>query len=120
MERSVLTQVSDIAPAASKTVQRILDWEELPQWMRVDPHIRRGYRSQQNSFSACLRSLTYPHNELMNTWSHLLPGLYFCLLLVGADYWMIHTEADIPLHDKFVLQLYIAGTAGCLLLSVCT
>lgn len=116
------TQLKEAAEStALKTLQavnHITEWDELPDWMKIDPHIRSGYRWQLHSFEGCFKSLFYRHNELVNTWSHLIPGLCSLGLLVQADYSALHDGADISFVDKLVVQLYLAGTAGCLLLSV--
>lgn len=126
---TALHQAADSTPqtiqhAASKTVQtvqHILHWDDLPSWMQIDPHIRRGYRRQLDSFSACFRSLFYPHNEFVNTWSHLLPALAYLALLFGVDYEMFrHELGKVRGSDKAVVQLYVMGTAACLGLSVST
>ncbi len=105
---------------------RILHFDDLPTWMQVDPYIRHGYRRQLNSFLACFWSLFYPHNELVNTWSHLLPACFFVAFLLAADLYYYsavgggqRSKRKISVVDNLVVQLYTAGTAGCLFLSVC-
>lgn len=44
--------------------QRLLTFEEAPKWMQQNSCIRSGYRPELGSFRACVRSLTFPHNEL--------------------------------------------------------
>lgn len=66
-------------------------------------------------------SLFYAHNELINTLSHLLPGVYFIVSLfegVPCPYANNDGLADTWRVDKSVLQLYMASTAACLLFSV--
>ncbi|KWU41339.1 hypothetical protein RHOSPDRAFT_13794, partial [Rhodotorula sp. JG-1b] len=43
---------------------RLLTFEEAPKWMQQNSCIRSGYRPELGSFRACLKSLTFPHNEL--------------------------------------------------------
>jgi Haemolysin-III related len=107
--------------AASKSaddIQRILHWDELPQWMQKDPYIRRGYRRQLDSFRACFWSLFYPHNELINIWSHLLPAMFYLAILLAANYSSFHGGIEVSTSDHLMMQMYVAGTAGCLFLSV--
>ena len=66
-------------------IQQVVDWDDLPRWMQIDPYIRRGYRRELNSFHACLQSLFYSHNELINIWSHLIPALVYLAILMGFD-----------------------------------
>ena len=64
----------------------------------------------------------------MNTWSHLLPGLSFAVLLVDVDGWVglgldgegqVFGEGkQVEWADRVVMRVYVAGTAGCLFLSV--
>lgn len=100
------------------SIQHILHFEDLPQWMQIDPYIQHGYRRQLDSFHACFWSLFYPHNELVNTWSHLLPACFYLALLLAADYSAFLGGAQVSTADNLAFQTYVAGTAGCLFLSV--
>ena len=97
-----------------------LHWDDLPLWMQVDPYIRSGYRRQLNSFPACFSSLFYAHNDLVNTWSHLLPALFYFAILVGIERGASPRQAQNmrPEEGLRVTSLYATGTGICLLLSV--
>lgn len=98
--------------------QLVFHISHLPKWMQLDPYIMYWYRPQLDSFEECFWSLFYLHNESINTWSHLLPGVYFIALLVMVEYWVSHLPFDVTLTDVLAIQTYIAGTAGCLIFSV--
>ncbi|KAM0806227.1 hemolysin-III related-domain-containing protein [Usnea florida] len=98
-------------------IQRVVHRDEVPDWMRADPYIRRGYRRQLNSFRACFWSLFYLHNELVNIWSHLLPACVYLLALLSLDFHMFHSDFRAPARDFAICQLYIVCTLICLFLS---
>ena len=113
--------VRDRAKEASTTIHQLVNWDELPTWMQTDPYIRRGYRRQMNSFHNCYQSLFYPHNELVNTWSHLLPAVLYLVMLLGVDVKLFRyelQEVEVKASDMRVVQLYILGTVILLLCSV--
>lgn len=66
--------------------KRLLKITEVPQYLRFNPWIFRGYRSPDLSTMECLLSLTYFHNETINIISHSLPLLY-CLSLFWTTIW---------------------------------
>lgn len=109
----------DISYDAAKRVQNVLAWEELPQWMQSDPYIRRGYRRQLDSFSACFQSLFYLHNETVNIWSHLLPTIIVLFALSATDYLILDSSVQLSAIDNAVIQTYVGGSVLCLLFSVC-
>lgn len=106
-----------IADVGQKAVQHILHYDQLPEWMKADPYIKLGYRRQLNSFSDCFWSLFYLHNELVNIWSHLLPGFLYSTFLLGYDFWTFHNGIEVSNADTTIFQLYIICQAGCLILS---
>jgi adiponectin receptor len=61
---------------------RLITNTELPSWYEVNPYVRGGYRRPMG-FLDTLRTLFQWHNETLNIYTHLLPGLYFlaCLLV---------------------------------------
>lgn len=92
--------------------------------MRIDPYMRRGYRRQLDSPSACFWSLFYLHNEFVNTWSHLLPALCYLSALIGVewDLFSYHHQIEagqvVMRDDVVMVQIYAVGTIICLLASV--
>jgi len=60
---------------------RLISIKELPAWYPVNPYVREGYRPPMNVVDT-LQTLFQWHNETLNIYTHLLPGLYFlaCLL----------------------------------------
>lgn len=115
---SILSTGHDAALDAAHFAQRVLHIDHLPEWMRADPYIKCGYRRESNSFRECFESLFYPHNEFVNTWSHLLPAFFFLALLFETDYLVLY-GAEVSWADSMIVQTYVAGTAACLVLSVC-
>ena len=95
----------------------ILDYDQLPAWMKSDPYIKFGYRRQLNSFRGCFLSLFYLHNEFVNVWSHLLPAIAYLVSLAKLDVYIFDSGFTVPATDMFVFQLCIICTAFCLLLS---
>lgn len=125
---------SPIIKPASKThtevaahplaTQNILHWDDLPTWMQTDPYIRRGYRRQLDSLSACFWSLFYLHNDFVNTWSHLLPALCYLSALTCVEWELfsyhpqVEAEQVARREDVVMVHLYVVGTVICLLASV--
>ncbi|KAF2689044.1 HlyIII-domain-containing protein [Lentithecium fluviatile CBS 122367] len=99
-------------------IRRILLFEEIPSWMQVDPRIRRGYRDELKSFRTCFLSLFYVHNEFVNVWSHLLPGIvHLALLIREARLILVDNDSGISSTDIAMVQLYISSAVVCLLSS---
>ena len=104
-------------PILSK--RKRLDLENIPDWIKNDLYITSGYRPQLDTFRASVASLFYTHNEFVNAWSHLLPAFYWVWMLV-SDAWLgsLSGELAVSRGDLIPVQLYIACTAGCMILSV--
>lgn len=107
----------DVVTTSAHAVQRVLHYDQLPNWMRIDPYIRHGYRPQSNSFCVCFWSIFHRHNESVNIWSHLVPALCHFALLLYLDVWISHSDIKVSRVDNYIFQLYIVCTAGCDILS---
>ena len=101
------------APSATAT----LHYDQLPQWMKIDPYIRLGYRRQLNSFYECFKSLFYLHNEFVNIWSHLLPAIVYCILVLKPDLYAFPSSFKVTTTDMVILRLHLLCTVCCLLFS---
>lgn len=69
-------------PSKSAILDRLLHWHELEEWQRDNEFIHTGYVPSRNSMTFVFKSLTYVHNETVNIYSHLLPGLFSIIVLV--------------------------------------
>lgn len=107
----------DVVATSAHAIQRVLHYDQLPNWMRNDPYIRHGYRAQMNSWYDCFWSIFYSHNESVNIWSHLVPAMCHLVLLLYLDFWISYNGIKISRVDSSIFQLYIACTAGCDILS---
>lgn len=93
-------------------------WEDAPRWMRGDRFIKTGYRRQLNSAYLCGTSLLYLHNEFVNIWSHLAPGIVHTLLLTRECYAFSKQWDEERYVDQMVVWQYIISCILCLLFSV--
>jgi adiponectin receptor len=100
------------------TQRKLLRFNEIPLWMQPNPYIRDGYRRESSSVTQCLLSLFYVHNELFNTWSHLLPAVIHCLLLVYEYDCFTQQRNKWSFPGNIVVQSYIYSCITCLLCSV--
>ena len=91
---------------------------EAPPWMRSDTYIQTGYRRCLGSADRCLASLLYIHNELVNVWSHLLPGTIHIFALARECYSFYQQWDEHRYIDQLFVWQYIASCILCLLFSV--
>ncbi len=107
----------DAVNRSTNAVQHILHYDQLPEWMKVDPYIKHGYRRPLNSFRDCYHSLFYLHNESINIWSHLVPAFFYIAFSLGLCFQTFLSGIEVSTADGAFFQVYILCTAGCLLLS---
>ncbi|KAI2602749.1 hemolysin-III channel protein-like protein Izh2 [Hypoxylon sp. NC1633] len=113
--RDVVAAVKNGPVAIFKT--RVVQRAEVPAWMRECPFIERAYRKQQDSFYGCFESLCYLHNESVNIWSHLVPGVLFLAMIIWAALPALHGGYAFKRADLLALQTYLVGAAACCLFS---
>lgn len=64
--------------------QLLCHFDDLPEWQKDNEYIHNGYVKETNSYKQILKSLSYLHNESVNIYTHLLPGIVCLLLLLGV------------------------------------
>jgi hypothetical protein len=105
------------APLLNKAEEKLIAWDDLPDWSKDNEYIHTGYRPISNSYWQCLQSCFYRHNETVNIYTHLL-----------ATFWMIalpialypHARDHYPTagaDDWTVFALFFLGGASCFALS---
>lgn len=95
----------------------LLSYDELPEWQKDSPFILYGYRPESNSAQACFASWLYLHNETVNIYSHLLPGILF---LAGEVMIYQYFDARYPMatvSDRLIFAFFLLTAVTCLGLS---
>ena len=92
----------------------LIHWNDLDHWMQDNHHIHSYYRRASYSYRRSFASIFHVHNETVNIWSHLLPGI---LSLPGAAllYHILKSRYDKATSaDVVVMSCFFAGAAICL------
>ena len=86
----------------------IVEYEEAHFWLKKNKHLKTGYRLNHNTIPKILKSLTTPHNDLLNIWTHLLPVLFF---FIYTSYFYLTTKKEnislIPMYLYFFASLFL-------------
>lgn len=77
---------------------------DIPHWMK-EPFIYNGYRIHY-TFQQCKQSLFQLHNQTLNIWTHLVPGIVtFIYLSINVIYvYVYNTNSRGQLNDYIILQ----------------
>ncbi|KAI8144153.1 hemolysin-III related-domain-containing protein [Fennellomyces sp. T-0311] len=90
----------------------LMNWSEIPEWMRFNPYILTGYRPPSGSYHTCIKSIGEIHNETMNIWTHLF-GLVATMLLfihyLSEDKW-----SDLAVTPYVPMSVYFICCICCL------
>jgi adiponectin receptor len=67
-------------------LMKLITIKELPAWYEANPYVIEGYRPPMSLLNT-FRTLFQWHNETLNIYTHLLPGLYFlaCVLFTAPE-----------------------------------
>jgi adiponectin receptor len=95
----------------------LLSYHEIPEWYQDNEFICHGYRPVSNSTHACFASLFSLHNETVNIYSHLIPGILF-LVAEGLVYWHLHTKyPNATISDHLIFAFFLLTAVICLVTS---
>lgn len=95
----------------------LLSYDEIPKWHQDNEFIRHGYRPESRSIRACFASWLYMHNETVNIYSHLLPGIIF-LIGKGVIYKYFQDRYSMStIGDRLIFAFFLLTAATCLGLS---
>ena len=93
----------------------LLQYHEIPDPWRVNPHILRGYRFNEYKID-CIRSMLSPSNELVNIWSHLI-GLIIVLAIAFYFYPSSASFSSATKSDIFIAAIFFFAACKCLVCS---
>lgn len=97
---------------------RLYYFHELDEWQQDNHYIRSGYVKETSNYKACLRSLTYIHNESGNIYSHLVPSVFVSILVGRFLGWRMEVfENDLGLWERLNFIQFGAAATFCFLLS---
>lgn len=105
---------ADAEPGGWRTQYELVDYAQLPTWLRDNPFVLRHYRSNF-SLALCAKSMVRLHNETVNIWSHLI-GLPFFFIFYN---WVLDATSfhGAPFVERVWLLCYLAGASSSLLCS---
>lgn len=88
----------------------------LPSWQFSNPHLLRGYRCGYTALQSAISALPIVspfHNESVNIWTHLLPGIYAIHLIVHT----LRGNAVAELDGVEITMLWYYVSAGFMFLA---
>lgn len=112
--RSSSAAARELLEKPQKAIRKLLHWDDLPAWQRDNHHIHTGYRSASSSFIVSFQSLAYIHNETVNIYSHLLPGLLALPVAIQLYRALTPRYETATESDIIVFACFFAGAAFCL------
>ena len=115
-------EFSNKASAASDfkiaKTQLLCHFDDLPEWQKDNEYIHNGYVKETNSYKQILKSLSYLHNESVNIYTHLLPGIVCLLLLLGVlEHKTMPKYATTSYLDYLVVNFFFLGVLFCFSMS---
>ncbi|KAI9024674.1 hemolysin-III related-domain-containing protein [Hyaloraphidium curvatum] len=95
----------------------LLRFEDLPAWLRDNFYIITGYRPELSTYTACLRSIFYVHNESGNIWTHLFGAALFVGLAAYTYAGVFPALGAADWRDAGVFAAFFLGAFVCLSMS---
>lgn len=93
---------------------KLMTYSDLPDWMKDNDYIKRGYRPQLSSFTSCLKSIFTVHTETGNIWTHLIGCSIF--VVIGC-YTLYAHHAKLTISDSIIFGVYFMSIISCLAFS---
>lgn len=113
-KRNPSTTSNPVDPTVPKKIPRLYRWSEIPLWQQDNSYIHSGYVRETLSYVKTLASLTYLHNESVNIYTHLVPGVacfFSCFYLVNT----VQEKFDSTTWKDYAMFCVFLGGAACAL-----
>jgi adiponectin receptor len=97
----------------------LVDFEELPFWMKDNDYLRSSYRPPIPSYKACIGSIFRLHNQTTNIWTHLLGAFLFKYISVNEfpDYikssedslilWIVYSGVILSFYGSTIFHIFL-------------
>lgn len=92
-----------------KVENKIYDYNSIPEWLRDNEYILRGYRVGL-TYKECIKSIFLIHNETSNIWTHFLGNFYF----LGVMIWLISFEDSAKLRHRLIGSIFLISAMNCM------
>lgn len=92
---------------------RLLRLDEIPDWYGDNKYILSGYRPLTASVRSCLQSWFHLHNQSVNIFTHLFPGLFALILNATLAYGFERLYPHATFWDRAVFHVYLTACALC-------
>lgn len=91
----------------------LLKIHEIENWQHDNEFLLTGYRRVSNSYSSCISSLLYLHNQTGNVYSHLFGALLFLSWPVQTYNDLLKRYSTSDLNDILAFSVFFAGAFLC-------
>ncbi|KAK3627278.1 hypothetical protein LTR56_013737 [Elasticomyces elasticus] len=118
--RREMNNTSETTSKADKAGRpALLSFDEMPEWFRHDSNqwILHGYRPISGSARASFYSWSYIHNESINIYSHLIPGVFFLLGEWYIQQYLTSRYSGVTGADFIAFSIFMLAAVICLSLS---
>ena len=92
---------------------KLHDSHEVPSWYAHNSFILTGYRPVTKSIPLCVRSLLQLHNETVNIYTHLIPGIFILLASYSFDRYFTARFPQATWTDQLVFRIFLTASVVC-------
>ena len=86
---------------------------EVEGWQHDNEYLLSGYRRVSNSYTSCLSSLLYLHNQTGNVYTHLFGAMFFLSWAVQTYNDLLTRYPTSNLNDILAFGVFFAGAFTC-------
>lgn len=105
-------------PKGNFSFSKLYDFHEIPVWQKDNEYILKGYVKETNSYKHIFLSLFFLHNETVNIYTHLLPGiLCFALIVSTLEISLFKKFSTTTLTDYLMINYFFLGAFTCFMMS---